>query len=225
MKNSSIKLLLVILIFNFSSCKQGNGTFSDYQFAEETPLINCEDADNKLLNEALYSFENDITSYFEVQERNTNRAYRTFLTQAVNKKTDLTKYASKHSVALAAALKNAGFIGDNGVNYNNPIITCLADNMKKGDLATTFNALVSTNSMRRDLYAPALRTKISTVSADKYLSMYVALEYFYADILKTDFTNINFNRPNYIKPKPTQPAIKADLNNSKVDFNKRPRKQ
>ena len=148
MKTLSIKLLLVILIFNFSSCKKGSASFTDYQFADQPAVITCPDIDNKLLNEALYSFEKDITPYFDKQNQNENRAYNTFTKQATSKKTDITTFASKHSVALANALREAGFIGENGVNYNNPLIPCIAENMKKEDLKTTFNALVSTNSMR-----------------------------------------------------------------------------
>lgn len=220
MKTSSIKLLLVILICNVSSCKNEKSSFTDYQFADKTAVITCADTDSKLLNEALYSFEKDMIPFYDLQQQNANRAYNTFTKQATSKKIDLTKFVSKHSVALASALKEAGFIGENGVNYNNPVITCIAENMQKEDIKTTFNALVSTNSMRRELFNPALQSKTHKVHADKYLSMYVALEYFYADILKTDFTNVDFNRQTATKP---EAILKSD--NGKVDFNKRPRKQ
>ena len=55
--------------------------------------------------------------------------------------------------------------------------------------------------------------------------MYVALEYFYADILQTDFTKVDFNRPEPTKQETTKPNFKENANNAKVDFNKRPRKQ
>jgi len=221
MKKISIKLLVVILTFNFLSCKKEQPSFTDYQFAEKTPVITCPDTDNKLLNEALYSFEKDIVAHFDKKQLNENRAYNFFAKQAITRKTDVTKYASKHSVDLATALKDAGFIAEKGVNYSNPLIPCIAENMNKDDIKTTFKALVSTNSLKKELFKPALQTKIHRIQADNYLSMYVALEYFYAEILKTDFTNVDFNRTETAK---TQTKINVE-NNKKVDFNKRPRKQ
>ncbi|MBU2940735.1 hypothetical protein KO494_14395 [Lacinutrix sp. C3R15] len=220
MKNISIKILVVILTVNFLSCKKEQSSFADYQFAEKTPVITCTNIDNKLLNEALYSFEKDIVAHFDKQQQNENRAYNFFAKQAVSRKTDVTKYASKHSVVLASALRDAGIIAEKGLIYSNPLIPCIAENMKKDDLKTTFNALVSTNSLSKELFQPALQIKIHKIHADKYLSMYVALEYFYAEILKTDFTNVDFNRT-----EPAKTEVKENINNPKVDFNKRPRKQ
>lgn len=222
MKTISIKLLLVILMINLSSCKKENTSFSDYQFSEKDQVINCTEVDSKLLNEALYSFEKDITPYFDKKLQNTNRAYNIFTKQASNKRIDFAKFTSKHSVEIAKALKEAGFINANGVNYKNPLIHCIGENMKKDDLKTTFNALVSTNSMNRTLFNPALQTKSHIVYGDKYLSLYVALEYYYAEILKIDFTNVNFDRE--ADTKPANP-VKATSPNAKVDFNKRPAKK
>ncbi|WP_452228808.1 MULTISPECIES: hypothetical protein [unclassified Lacinutrix] len=225
MRNSSIKLLIVILIFNFSSCKKESSSFSDYQFAEETPVINCENTDNKLLNEALYSFEKDMTPFYDLLKQNKTLAYNTFTKRATNKKIDPTLFASKHSVAIANALKEAGFISEKGVNYKNSLMHCIGENMKKEDIKTTFNALLTTNSLSKKLFNPALQSKTHKVHVDKYLSIYVALEYFYVEILKADFTNVDFNRLKATKRDTAKPNIIQNSNNSKVDFNKRPAKQ
>lgn len=225
MRNSSIKLLLVILIFNFSSCKKESSSFSDYQFAEETPLINCENTDNKLLNEALYSFEKDISPFYDVLQKNKIRAYNSFTKQATNKRIDPTLFVSKHSVAIASALKEAGFISENGVNYKNPLINCIAENMRKDDIKTTFNALLTTNSLTKKLFNPALQSKTHRVHGDNYLSIYVALEYFYVEILKADFTNVDFDRLKTNNKEAVKPNVIGNPNNTKVDFNKRPAKQ
>ncbi|MDO6598135.1 hypothetical protein Q4512_14520 [Oceanihabitans sp. 2_MG-2023] len=225
MKNISIKLLLLTIIINFSSCKKQKSSFADYQFNNEVQVINCGDLDNELLNEALYSFEKDFVPFYDLLQQNPIRAYNTFTKQATGKKIDPTLFASKHSVALANALKESGFITGKGVNYNNPLIKCIAENMKKEGIKTTFNALVATNSFSKQLFNPALQTKTHKVNGDKYLSLYVALEYFYVEILKTDFTNVDFNRPKATKQENTKPIFNPNANNSKVDFNKRPVKQ
>jgi len=225
MKTNIIKLLLVVLFFNFSSCKNGGSSFSDYQFADKTAVINCAGSDSKLLNEALYSFENDIAAFYDRQQNSADRAYNIFTKQATNSKASYDKFVSKHSVDLANALKEAGYINEKGVNYSNDLINCIAENMSTEGFKTTFNALVTTNSMSRNLINPALQSISPKVAKDKYLGMYVALEYFYAELLKIDFSEVDFDRPEEANQNQQLKNQVQQKNNGKVDFNKRPAKQ
>ncbi|MDX1277384.1 hypothetical protein [Oceanihabitans sediminis] len=206
MKTFSIKLLLVILIINLSSCKQENTpTFSNYKFAEKPQVLSCTDVDSKLLNEALYSFESDIAASYNNHRNNLVLSINTFTRQAASRTPDYAKIATQHSVELASALKDAGFLNDNGVNYNNPVFDCFTEKIQESGLKTTFNALLSTNSLKKELINPPLQRNAHTVGNDKYLAMYVALEYYYSAILNMDLEAEN---------KPAE--------NTKVDFNKRP---
>lgn len=226
MKTNIIKILLVVLIFNFSSCKKGStSSFSDYKFSEQPQVVSCANEDNKLLNEALHSFEKDIAGFYDLTQNSPIRAYNIFTKQATNSKASYDKFVSRHSVSLATALKEAGYINENGVDYNHEIINCIAENMTADGLKTTFNALVTTNSLSKNLFNPALQSGTNKVANDKYLGLYVALEYFYAELLKIDFSKVDFNRPTVKKQDSKQKIKAATQSNKKVDFNKRPKKQ
>ena len=227
MKTISIKLLLALLIFNLTSCKKENSTstFSDYQFADQPQTVNCSNADNKLLNEAIYAFENDIINFYDAKQKTAIRGYNGFIRKATsNQKPDLKAFVSEHSVNIGKALSKTGIFDIDGLDYNHNIIKCIDANMSAEGLKTTFNALLSTNSMRKTLFEPALSGKASSMEKDKYLGLYVALEYFYTEINKTDFSQIDFKKRDAELAEKAKPIIPATPSNSKVDFNKRPRK-
>ncbi|MDB9960747.1 hypothetical protein OAD62_01490 [Oceanihabitans sp.] len=233
MKTFSTKIFLLLLIFNLISCKKENSTssISEYKYAEQPQTINCANADSKLLNEALYTFENDITSFYDAKQKNAIRAYNGFIRQAAsNKKPAFEEFASEHSVNIAKVLKETGVFNNDGLNYNHEIIKCIGENMSAAGLETTFNALISTNSMSKELYKPALSGKASSMDKDKYLGLYVALEYFYAEVSKIDFSQIDFEKRDTElsqKAKTVNPVSKIQsksATNPNVDFNKRPRK-
>ena len=231
MKTISIKLLLVLLIFNLTSCKKENSvsTISEYQYADQAQTINCTSADNKLLNEAIYAFENDIVNLYGAQQKNLIRGYNGFFRSITsNKKVALEEFVSEHSVNIGKALSSAGIFKVGGLDYNHDLIACIGENMADGNLKTTFNALLSTNSMSKNLYQPALEGKASNMGKDKYLGLYIALEYFYSEVNKTDFSQVDFEKRDAAlieKAKPVAPVTPMAPNNSKVDFNRRPAKQ
>jgi len=236
MKTISIKLLLLLLMFNLVNCKKENNTssISEYQYADQPQTINCSSADSKLLNEALYTFENDIVNFYDAKQKTVVRAYNAFTRKAVsNKKPAFEEFVSEHSVNIGKAISATGIFKAGGLDYNNDLIRCIGDNMAKGDLKTTFNALLTTNSMNKTLYGPALIGQASSMGKDKYLGLYVALEYFYSEINKIDFSQIDFEKrdeENATQAKQAEEVKKANQiipiqpKNSKVDFNKRPRK-
>jgi len=233
MKTFSIKLLLLLLIFNLTSCKKENSTssLSEYKYADLTQTINCSTLDSKLLNEALYTFENDIANFYDNKQKNVIRAYNVFIRKAASKnKPVLQEFVSEHSVNVAKALNETGIFYNNGLNYNHDIIKCIGENMSASGLETTFNALISTNSMGKELFQPALTGKASSMGKDKYLGLYVALEYFYSEVNKIDFSQMDFEKRDAElakKTKTTNPVKKIQsksATNPNVDFNKRPRK-
>ncbi|MFD2824290.1 hypothetical protein ACFS5M_11465 [Lacinutrix iliipiscaria] len=234
MKTISIKLLLVLLIFNLTSCKNENSSssLSEYKYSDQPQTINCPDADNKLLNEALYAFEDDIINFYDVQQKNAIRAYSSFLRDVGTNRMSYDKFVSEHSVNLATILKQTNVFNNDGLNYNHDIIKCIAKNMNEDDLKITFNALLSTNSMSKSLYKPALNGGASKIAKDKHLSLYIALEYFYAELIKSDFSKIDFKKRDEEKAKQAKEIEAKKANqvrplqpkNTKVDFNKRPAK-
>ena len=62
--NSKITLITCLLFFTVFSCKN-ESAFSDFKYGDKPVAFNCEGANSKLLNEALYSFEDDIINYYK----------------------------------------------------------------------------------------------------------------------------------------------------------------
>lgn len=145
-----------------------------------------------MLKEAFYSFENDIIKAYDKTGKNKLKAYRTFINFSIGNRVQFDKIVSKHTKEVFDALKTYPNLWvDNHLNYNSKLVSCLANNIADNNLKTTFNALVSTNSMSIDVFTPALRSN-SRYSNDPYLQTYIALDYFYAKMFELDFTKINF---------------------------------
>ncbi len=223
---STIKILTIIFILTSYSCKRNTANLANYKYADKEQKINCSSQNNKLLNEAIYSFEDDIIKQYDPQNNDLNRAYSIYLRQALNARTiPYANFTAKHSVEIANALKNDGiYHADGSLNYQSELVECIASNIRDKRIRTTLNALLSTNSMRKNLFQETLKSNMQQIYVDKYLSLYVALEYYYPGVLKEDFSKVDFeNRKKPTKNTNTQnPKIKTPQKNEKVDFNKRP---
>ncbi|MBR9756507.1 MAG: hypothetical protein GYB39_00345 [Algicola sp.] len=192
MKTIALKLVLATTLLSFLACKDTSKTTLNYTYANEENSLKCENIDTKLFTEALLSFEDDITKYYDNNLNNRNRNYSLFFKNASSNRLKLEEIVSPHSLEVFNALKTEKNLWnqDNSLNYNHPIFTCIGSKISDKDLSTTFNALVSTNSMRRPLYEAALKNKHHLISQDNFLALYAALDYFYAGIFNIDPTKV-----------------------------------
>lgn len=209
--NSKFTLIAVLLIFAFFSCKQQN-TFSDYKFADKPQAISCEGLNSKLYNEALYSFEDDILSYYKEKKQSSAlvQAYSQFTRAAVYGRIKFEDFASQHTLNVFEALKEEADLWDanntnSHLNYNGNTIRCVSENIKDANLKATLNALISTNSMSPKLFGAPLLTKYRNALSDKHLALYMALDLYYSNLFELDLSKVNLDKPE-----------------QKVDFNKLP---
>ncbi len=212
--NLKITLIILLSIITLSSCKNDQ-TFTDFKYADKPALIACEGINSKLLNEAVYAFENDILNFHKKTNPNTSlvRAYSQTIRTSVHAQLKFEDIVSKHTYNVFQALKNENDLWDansakSHFNYNGKTMACIASNLKNEALKTTLDALLSTNTMAPKLFGVPLTTKYSQALNDKYLALYIALDLFYAKMFDVDFSNVNFDRP----------AVEE-----KVDFNKTPK--
>lgn len=199
--NTKINFITILLVFALASCKKEN-TFTDYKYAYEPNTLTCDNLDTKLYNEALYSFEADILSFYGKNNPNYNQlqAYNQFIREGIYGRANLEGIISKHSTKVFEALKNDKNLwisqnGSTGLNYKSPFLDCISKNMSDKSLKTTFNALISTNSMSPKLFGAPLLTNYRFVQNDKYLATYVALDLYYSKFFDIDFAKINFDKP------------------------------
>ncbi|TBN03646.1 hypothetical protein EYD45_09005 [Hyunsoonleella flava] len=208
MKLKFVAFFAIIALF---SCKKEaeEKTLEDYKFSDKGIILNCDQFDLKLLNEALFSFEDDILKAYGKTNPNLTRAYSQFIRNVLYNRIKYTDVVSPHSAKIFEVLKSRSELWDTSnpdtrLNYNSAVVECISNNMIDKSLKTTFNALIETNSMSPKLFGPALQSNYGAAIRDKYLSAYVALEFYYGKLFDVDLSQVSE------KPEPP------------VDFNKIP---
>lgn len=212
---TQLSILGIILSLTFLSCKQETTASIDFEYADKPQTIECKRVDTLLMKEAFYTFENDLLNFYDPQNKNQSRAYSSFIRIASTNigRVDFSKIATPRTIEIYNELKkDSDLWNGNSLNYEHPLFSCIGDNIKDQALNKTYNALISTSSMRADLFGAPLGAKYQQVNADKYLGTFVALQYYYANLAN-------------VTPQPKQEATINQPDNSPVDFNKVPRKK
>lgn len=219
--NSYLKLVSFLLILTiFTSCKK-EATLSEYKYADKEYTVQCESVNPELLKEAVFSFENDITKYYERNGKsNLSQAYGRTVNFGMYGNAKYKEIVSPHTLEIFNILKTDTELWNlegktKTLNYNHKLVQCLADNLKDHDLKTTFNALLTTNSMTPKLFGAPLRRKAHIALKDKHLATYIALDMFYAKLFNVDFNvqkeeKTNVSKLNEIKNKKEDPHAGHD---------------
>lgn len=191
MSKLQLKLTFIALCLTLFNCKKETASFTNYKYADEENVIVCENVDSKLYMEALLSFEDDITSYYDPKTKDLRRSYSFYTRDALGNKAKYQDILTPHTMEVFEALKNDKDLWtNNSINYNSDLFTCLGNNFRIPSLQTTFKALVSTNSMRPELFGAPLLKHVKNAHEDKYIATYVAFDLFYAKIFDIDPTTI-----------------------------------
>ena len=197
--------LLLVLIF-FTSCKK-EITLSEYKYTDKEFAVNCDAINPELLKEAVFSFEDDIANHFAKNgKQNLSQAYSRTVNLGIYGRAKYNEIVSPHTKEIFNILKTDPNLWNTDeqtktLNYNHEVVKCLAENISNKDLKTTFNALITTNSMSPKLFGEALRRQSGLALKDKYLATYIALDMYYAKLFDVDFDapieekkKIDFNR-------------------------------
>jgi len=196
--SSKLRLMLLAISFLILNCNNTPKTPSfEYIYANENVISICQEntTNTQLLNEAVFTFENDLINFYDPINKSPNRAYTKFLSAIRNGSIDYTSIVSKHSVTVLNALKQDKSLWNlndiiSPINYKNPIVNCIAEHMKPAEFTTTFKALVHTNSLSFRMYDEELRRNTILASQDKYLGLFVALDLYYGKLYNIDFKTI-----------------------------------
>lgn len=210
---AKFNLIVFLLALVFSGCKNKN-TFKDYKFTNNGTVIACNDENlDAIVNEALFSFEDDIIKFYSKGQPNPNinQAYAQFVRNAINGRVKYTDIVTPHTIKVFEALKKENSLWDaknskSHLNYSSAFFQCLAENIQDKSLKTTINALISTNSMSPRLFGSPLMTRYRSAISDKYLASYIAFDLYYAKLFDVDLSK----------------AEEKTIEKEKVDFNKIP---
>lgn len=194
MKTQFLKLFVIALVISAVSCKKET-TLSEYKFGEKGTVLNCDNINLKLYNEALFSFEKDIETFYGKDKPNLTRAYSQFIRNAAIGRVKYEDIVSPHSLKVFDALKEENNLWNaesskSYLSYTSPFFNCISNNIQNKDLKTTLNALVSTDSMNPKLFGTALASNYSAAMRDKYLAAYVAFDLYYAKLFNLDVSKV-----------------------------------
>lgn len=209
--NTKFTLIIFFLIIITFSCEQKTA-FTDFKFADKGTVVECENDNLKaLINEALFSFEDDINKFYINSQPNMSiiYPYSQFIRNVISGTVKYEDVITPHTVKVFEALKKEDSFWDaentkSHLNYNSPFFNCISDKIQDQNLKTTLRALISTNSMSPKLFGSPLMSRYQRASSDKYLAAYIAFDFYYAKLFDVNLSNIKE------KPEP------------KVDFNQIP---
>ncbi len=160
----------------------------EYKHADKEQIINCENQNNALLNEALYQFEQDIISAYDPESRLRNKAYANFVYVGFSGDAEYERLATPHTLAIRKELVKAGIIKDGGLKsnlmYSN--IPCVLKNIEDPQLALMIEALVESNTMDPKLFNSRMRNFAYKSQTDRYTALYVALDTYYQQLTMTE---------------------------------------
>ncbi|WP_157831455.1 hypothetical protein [Confluentibacter flavum] len=201
--NSKFNLIVLALVVTLFNCKKETiVSISDYKYADKGLVLNCDGMDSKLINEALFAFEDDISSFYGKTSPNPNLqlAYAQFMRDALSDKANFSQIATPHTVEVFNVLKTKNDLWNmnnsaSNLDYNSPFFNCIANNIQDKNLNTTLHALIKTNSMSPKLFGAPLSSRYVTVLNDKYLAAYFAFDLFYAKLFKVDLTQVKEREP------------------------------
>jgi CRISPR/Cas system-associated protein Csx1 len=177
--------IFLILTALITSCAQKPSLA--YKFSDKEQSISCVDQNNKLLNEALHSFEEDIRNHNFTVSKTLNTAYAQFIFKGILGTAPYKSIVSEHSLKIRDELMKEGIILENGVksnlNYEHPAVKCIINNIEDKDLKKTINGLLSSNSMDIKLFNSRLRNFGRQGQQNRNQAMYLALESYYQYIV------------------------------------------
>lgn len=192
MSKRLLKLIIIALSVTLFNCKNETTTFNDYKYVDQENILICDNLDTKLYFEALLSFEDDITDKYDPNKKDIRRGYSFFTRDALAGTVNYQEVVSPHTMKVFEVLKKDTDLWnqDNTINYNSKLLTCIGNNFRNNDLKATFQALVSTSSMRSEIFGVPIIKFVKNSHEDRYMAAYVAFDLFYANLFDVDPTKV-----------------------------------
>jgi len=188
MKRIIISTLTILL---FISCNK-EPKF-EYKYSDKDDLFNCSSVDMELIKEAVYAFEDFITQHYIAQPPNTlSKGYAFYWEIVLKDIQPAIELFDIHLIQIVKRLKKEKelwiiYKDKTTLNYNHPLMSCIAKNIKDTEINKTLNVLLETNSFRTKYFIPTFLRKTQMLIDDNALATYFALEMFYAKVLDENF--------------------------------------
>ncbi|MEP0265741.1 hypothetical protein [Dokdonia sp.] len=179
---------LILAATSIMSCNQ-KAKF-DFKFADQEQVISCSEKDNALLNEVLYSFENDLLTKYDSVNRSKIKAYGNFIYRGMDGSAKYAEMTTPNTQPIIDALIAENILiidkSPSHLNYEHPAVQCIVNNIKDENLRTTLNGLINTKTMNPKLFNSRLRNFGRNADKDRYQALYIALDGYYQQILNVE---------------------------------------
>lgn len=185
---------LLIMVFLLAGCKNS----IEYKYLDKPQTVDCPGIDSQLMHEALYSFQEDIGSFYNQYtdyKQGTSsfymEAYMQYVFFGFSGGARYQEIVSDHSLEILNALKEVPglFIQKEGsleLNYEHEYIECLFSSIEDEDLRTQFASMQAVNYFSPQIVAELMRVNVLKVIQDPYLAMYMSLDAYYQYLADLD---------------------------------------
>lgn len=174
-----------ILLISIISCTQESEL--TYKYSDKEQIITCTDQNNTLLNEALYSFEQDLLDYSKAETKTLVSSYGQYLYKGMEGTALYKDIANEHSLAIRDALLKEDILVTNGVksnlNYNHPAVQCVLNNIESNGIKKTISSLIEVGGMNPALFNSRLRNFGPQAQKSRNQALYIALDSYYQNLV------------------------------------------
>lgn len=195
------KLILTIIIIAGSySCNNG----IEYKYQDRELQLSCDQIDGNLMKEALCSFEEDISAFYNNDNYPPNTAiyyrfgYANFIYTGATGEAKFDLMVSPHSLNILKELKKQeGLFVENKegsrLNYDHEFVQCLINNIQNKEIKDKINTLLSVNFFSPKTMAELYRVNNRDIETDKNFAMFIALDTYYQYLIDIEKSNENSN--------------------------------
>lgn len=164
-----------------------------YKYSDKEQPVTCSDKNDALLNEALHSFEDDISKYNTRPTKTRITAYEKYIYKGMLGTIAYKDIVNEHSLVIRDQLIEAGIINKNkqgsNLNYNHTAVQCIINNIESPDKKRVINALIQANSMNPTLLSSKFRGFGSYADKKRYEATYIALDSYYQNLVDIEKEN------------------------------------
>ena len=201
MNNMKKLFVTLIIIASYYSC---GGDLLEYKYQDKELTIDCKEIDIPILKEALYSFEDDIASFYNNENYSPGTSiyyqfgYANFIYTGSTGEADFKNIVSPHSLSVLSELRKEPelFIekkGASNLNYQHEFVQCLINQIKNTEIQDKIKTLLSVDFLTPKNMAEFYRVNIEDAKTDRHFALFIALDTYYQYLIDLEESNLKPN--------------------------------
>jgi hypothetical protein len=191
----------LIIIASYYSC---GGDLLEYKYQDKELNMNCKQIDIPLMKEALYSFEDDIASFYNNENYSPGTriyyhfGYANFIYTGATGEADFQNIVSTHSLSILSKLRKEPELyiekkDASNLNYQHEFVQCLINQIKNAEIKDKIKTLLSVDFLTPKNMAEFYRVNIEDAKTDKHFALFIALDTYYQYLIDLEESNLKTN--------------------------------